>query len=329
MSTKLKNICFLPTVAFLAAATFWVAPAAASVTLDFNAIGSSDVPHGTIVTTQFQSSFGVEVSGINRGGGPNSPALIVAFDTFASNTADPDLQDPFQIGNAVSNTNFPDLVDPTIPSNYNQTASRFQSALIIQENGIDSNNDGIVDNPDDEGSRPAGSIFFDFDDPISSVGFDLLDVEATGEFLNNDSSNTASPAGTDTTSGYVGFYEGDTEVARVGFDEFIGTDGAFSNENPDADGSDNPGTVVFGNHSANRLDEITIEELEEFANIVIDEGFNRIEFNFGGSGAVDNLTYRSFDQPSLNNVPEASSMLVWTMLGLTVGCYKRRQLLVS
>jgi len=205
------------------------------------------------------------------------------------------------------------LFDPTIPSNYNQYASRFQSALIIQENdyGID---DGVADHP-----RPAGSIFFDFENPITAIGFDLLDIETSGEFLNNDPSNSSSPAGTRTTSGYVGFFENDVEVARVGFNEFT-AGGAFRTDNSD---------VEFGNNSANRFEPITVADLNGFASTTV-ANFDRIEFNFGGSGAVDNLTYTSFTSPpSPAEVPEASSVLIWALLGLTVGGYRRRQLLAE
>ena len=134
----------------------------------------NDLSHGQIVDNEFSNGInGFTVSGANIGGGPD---LIVAFDTFEQNTADPDLEDPFNLGNANTSEIFRDLQDPNISGS---SISRFFDALIIQENGQeDPNNKGFIDaNPDDEGTRPAGTIQLDFESPISRFGFDLLDVE--------------------------------------------------------------------------------------------------------------------------------------------------------
>ena len=112
----------------------------------------NDLSHGQIVDNEFSNGInGFTVSGVNIGGGPD---LIVAFDTFAQNTEDPDLEDPFDIGNANTSEIFRDLQDP---NSLESNTSRFFDALVIQENGReDPDNKGfITTDPDDEGTRPA------------------------------------------------------------------------------------------------------------------------------------------------------------------------------
>ena len=325
-------------------------PVLAAITLEMERIDFNDLQHGEIVSAdgQFgQSIAGKKVSdgtlGSNSvrvlGVNPNDNSgrdWIVAFDTFQSTSSDPDLEDPFDGGNAAVHTidgtpseirneigntgtyeiiggdvRHPDLIntDQALRAGVAR-ASRFQSALIIQEAGVgvDNNDDGVIDGnnnnqndnvgPDDEGRRPAGSIIFDFENPITEIGFDLLDIEGPDEFAND--------------SGYVAaFFQNGAEVARVGFDEFV-----TANGNPFFDGS-----VEFGNNSANRIDPITVVDLSQIAGNTITD-FDRVEINLGGSGAVDNLVYKSYTQQQ--SIPEATSLLVWGLLGLTVGGYKQR-----
>lgn len=203
-----------------------------AVTIDFETLR-----HGEFVTNQFQTEHGLLISAVNRTG----PDAALIFNSNARNTADPDLQSPFVRGNLA----------PTAGLGH---------MLIIAENVIDRNNDGLVDSPDDEGARPAGSLLFQFDQDINSFGFDLVDVEGPEEF------------GQD--SGFVAtFFSGATELARVGFGSFVDPGSNFFDA-----------SVVFGNNSANRIDPITAEALQ------IDP-FNRVEVNFGGSAAIDNINF--------------------------------------
>jgi len=79
----------------------------------------------------------------------------IIFDTRATGTADPDLQDPFLGGNLGGRTDL-------------------GNALIIAENLIDGNNDSIIDTPDDEAG--GGSFEFEFLTPIETFGFSLYDT---------------------------------------------------------------------------------------------------------------------------------------------------------
>jgi hypothetical protein len=123
-------------------------PEAGATTIDFDSL-----QHGEAVDTQFSSSLGVTISAINVGGGPD---VAIAFDSLLTGTRDPDLEGPaWSRGNLAPSTSLGRL-------------------LIVAENVRDENDDGLVDDPDDEGSRPAGSIFFDF--------------ESFGEFIEGESS---------------------------------------------------------------------------------------------------------------------------------------------
>ena len=250
----------------------------------------NDLSHGQIVENEFSNGTnGFTVSGANIGGGPD---LIVAFDTFETGTADPDLEDPFDIGNAHTSATFRDLQDP---NNSGSSISRFFDALIIQENGQeDPGNKGFIDaNPDDEGTRPAGTIQLDFESPISRFGFDLLDVENVGEEFN------------------LVFSNGDEVLATVPFEEFVTDDettsGLFFDD-----------TIEFGNNSANRIVPITSSRLRAFTGDDTIESFDQIAINLGGSGAVDNIRFETF-------VPEPTSAVSWLMICAAFVGFRRRQ----
>ncbi len=131
--------------------------------------------------------------------------------------------------------------------------------LIIAENDTDADGDGRIDIPDDERGRPAGSLFFDFTIPITSFGFDLIDVEGPQEF----------------GSGFVAFFFGGQELDRIGFGDLSGLDPS----------------VVFGDSTANRILPITAASLGI-------EPFQRVEINLGGSAAVDNIVATPVPEPA-------------------------------
>lgn len=281
-------------VAFLCSLFLVDSPVFASVstTIDFNTLPNGNTaPHGLIINDQYASQ-GLTVSADNVGGGPD---ITVAFDTTLTSTRDPDLEDPFTTGNLA----------PT---------SDLGNVLIIQENNSGTG-DGVADRPDDEGSRPAGSIFFDFAVPITEIGFDLIDIEAT-EVLG---------------SYFASFFtSGDSmPFATVNFNEFLRendrTDLTDDEEN-DAVNDDgffsiqSEGDVKFtGDNSANRIDPITVEDLRMFTGNSSIEDFTRVVIRFGGSGAIDNL---SFSSAAL--VPEAASLLTWVLLGVSA-CLSRKR----
>jgi hypothetical protein len=214
---------------------------ARSTTIDFDSL-----QHGEIVDTQLSSSLGVTISAVNAGGGPD---LAIAFDSLETGTADPDLEGPSWSG-----------------GNLDRLTS-LGRLLIIAENDRDRNGDQLIDDPDDEGSRPAGSLFFEFEVPILSFGFDLIDVEGSAEFGQ--------------TSGFIAvFYdENNTPLAQVSFGAFVDGGSPFFV----------PG-VAYGNNTANRITPITAEALAL-------THFQKVELNLGGSSAVDNINFEPIPEP--------------------------------
>jgi hypothetical protein len=238
----MKKMFFLIVVVFAVASLFLIT--AEATLIDFNNLSNRQ-----IVDTEFQASYGLTISAQNVGGGPH---LAVIFDSSLTGTLDPDLQGPL----------------PNTWNSGNLAPSTFLgNLLIIAESGAD-NGSGFLDRrPDDEGSRPAGSLFFDFDRPIDSFGFDVVDIEGPEEY------------GQD--SGYFAtFYLGPTELGRVGFGELIDPISSFYDP-----------TIVYGDNSANMIQPITSSDLGT-------SPFDRVEINMGGSGGVDNINWTHVPEPS-------------------------------
>jgi hypothetical protein len=191
--------------------------------------------HGRILSNQFASQGLTSVAANNL---HTSFDLAAIFDTTRTGTADPDLEDPWDGGNIAANTLLGNVV-------------------IIAENNIGAG-DGVLDNPDDEGRRPAGSLAFQFAVALPFFGFDVVDIEGVIQEASN-----------------VQFFSGGSLVGTVNFASFV------TNNNPYYDP-----TVVFGDNHANRIQPITAASLGV-------AGFDRVVINLGGSGAIDNLVIPS------------------------------------
>lgn len=239
---------------------------AGTTTVTFDDAG---LQHGTVINTQYNASLGVSVSAENL---DNNVDLAVTYDTSPNNPAnaglnrgqyDPDLEGP-QWGN----NNL---------SRYGIDASRHTTGnvLIIQENNTGCG-DGTCDLPDDEGSRPSGTITFNFSNPLSNLGFDLIDFE------NVEQRNSS-----------VTFFNDAMEQATVMFSSFEASQDA-----------------VFGNNSLNR---IWLSSLG-VANVTA------AQFYFGGSGAVDNVT---FSLSTSTSVPEPGVLALLALGG--IGLFSRRR----
>ena len=223
---------------------------AEALVLDFD-----DLPKGDIVSSQFQKTNGITISAKNFG---NGPGLAIIFDSLNPTGQDYDLAGPPWEGGNLASAN-----------------TVLGKILIIAENDVDLDDDGLIDIPDDEGNRPAGSIYFDFENPMCSVGFDLIDVEGPSEFGSN--------------SGFVAtFFMGSSELARVGFDQFINENSMFYDP-----------TVEYGNNKANRITPITVDALSSFTGTSITT-FDKVEFNLGGSSAIDNIDVSTCHTPIVN-----------------------------
>ncbi len=151
------------------------------------------LPAGTMVDSQWHG-VDIHISTVNFR--PGHPDQAIIFDSLNPTGGDNDLGGP-----TWGNGNIP---DDTVLGNL----------LIIAEDAVDSNSDGLVDDPDDEAK--GGIIFFQSNEPHCYFGFDLIDIEP------NESNNGHLVITLDGGGAYV-----------VTFNNFPGAD--------------------FGNHSANRF----------------------------------------------------------------------------
>ena len=209
--------------------------------------------------------------------------LAVIFDSRERGTSDPDLEGPSP-ADLETWEGGGNLAPDTILGNL----------LIVQENetGLGSG-DGIADDPDDEGSRPAGLLMFSFTEySISSFGFDLVDVEsATAEM------------------GYVKFFNkvGTTKtlLAKVDFEDFVTSGNPFFDS-----------TVAYGDNSANRIAPMTATKLSTLPGVTTPfTSFNFVKIKMGGSSAIDNVNYAT---------PEPSTLLLFGIGALGLFVYGRR-----
>lgn len=234
---------FRAAIVAMTSAAFGAAGASATtITIDFEGLN-----HGAVVDTQFVGN-GVTISA------DSAMDLAVAFDSRERGTRDPDLEGPNGADGSWSDGNLaPDTVLGLI--------------LIIQEND-DGCSDWICDLPDDEGSRPAGELIFEFSTDILSFGFDLVDVE-----------------GAPIENGAVEFYSGGSisPVASVPFSSFVDSSSSFFDP-----------TVRFGNNTANTIAPIDAAALGLNA---ADAAFDKIVIKMGGSAGVDNISFLPAPEP--------------------------------
>ena len=214
---------------------FLLTTSAHGLVLDFESLS-----HGDVVTNQFLLSHGVNISVINLGDNNKGdhPHTALIFDTTLHPTEDPDLEDPWTGGNLGS-------VEPNLI---------IGSTLIIQEDS-----DNI---PDDEGDNPAGDIIFDFVNPITLFGFDIIDVEQA-------SANFAR----------ITFHDGTSS-------EFRDFAWIKARSHPDYGVPD-----WTGNNSLNRIYGITPGEVNLTQ-------FDKVVVRMGGSGALDNIVTTPVPEPA-------------------------------
>ena len=155
-----------------------------------------------------------------------------------------------------------DLETPSTPNNGNRWYESLGNFLIIAEDDVDNDNDGFIDDPDDEGRRPAGEFTFDFQPAIESFGFYLVDVE-----------NVEAGGGY-----FASFLSNGTEVYNRTFSSLAGLDRGS-------------GLVVFGDNTINRIDAFNAYELGTAP-------WDQVIIRLGGSGAVDNIQFSYVPEPS-------------------------------
>jgi hypothetical protein len=202
-------------------------------------IGFDDLATGEIVDSQYLASHGVTISGVSLV--PGGADLAITFDSGATGTADPDLEGlPWSGGNLAT------------------LGAELEKILILPENTIDGDGDGLIDDPDDQGRRPAGFFSFAFETPIVEFGLDLIDIEPPSEF------------------GKLSFFSEGALVGTIAFEDLPSLVG-----DPD---------FVFGDNTANRVQPID-------ASYFGADNFDLVIVNMGGSGAVDNITFSVAPEP--------------------------------
>jgi hypothetical protein len=232
--------------------------------MDFNSW-----PNGKIINNQYLAKDGVTISADNFT--PGHPDIAATFDTDLKNTADLDLQQPWTGGGNLKNHNFTNI-------------------LIIAQNDIDKNHDGLIDSPNDEGqSQPAGVFHFNFTAPQNLFDFDLLDVDGPQEIGPN--------------KDYVAFFSQGKELARVSFGAFVDPKSKFYDP-----------TVHYANNSANHIQPITSSELGI-------GDFDRVDLNMGWSTDIDNII---FDHTTVISPEPASLAMLLAPLAFVMRSRRRR-----
>ena len=261
------------TTAALALAVAGPATAGNVEVLDLAGFSHGDIASG-------QNINGVTIAADNF---HNDLDLAVVFDTGARRTADRDLEGVKTNGNGSFSG-----------GNLAAGGEYVGNVIIIQEQNSNTeiiNNGTAVNIADDEGRRPAGDLFFSFDDAITSFGFDLIDVEGTPEFTQG--------------SGFFATFTSMSTTVSVAFRDLIDPASAFYDS-----------TVAFGDNSANRIEPITAAELGL-------ESFDNVTINLGGSGGVGNINYESAAGPVAAPTPSAA-IAGLGLMGL-LGARRRRQ----
>lgn len=135
-----------------------LSPFANAAVIDFE-----DQATGTIIDNEYAPLVNLNV--INRGGGPD---VGVIFDSLNPTGGDYDLGGPFDSNNPALADGFTTGNVLIIHENYNCTTDKCR-------------------NPDDEGSRPAGTFYFNFESVITLESIDFFDIETAenGRTSNN------------------------------------------------------------------------------------------------------------------------------------------------
>ena len=255
---------YIKTISIAASALFISQVNAGVTVIDFDDVG---IVHGTIVDSEY-SSTGVSITSVNTKGtiantSDDVTGRQVAFDTDRDNTADWDLEydDSRNDYNKADSNPFAYTALVIDGVSYGETPG---NVLILQENGTGCG-DGVCDVPDDEGgTNPAGYFEFTFDTLVDIISLDTFDIEDNGEFV-------------------IQFFSGTTLVSTL------------------VETSKSAGNVVSIFNSPNYIVEADHNTLQtmgdgQFVRQLLNiTGINMMRIQLPGSGAIDNLAFRTQD----------------------------------
>jgi hypothetical protein len=283
---------------WLVAVAFATRAEAVTITFDETDVG---LVHGSLVSKQYA---GVTISAESRRGKPK-PA--VAFDSDRKHTKSPDLEfgkQGWKRGN---------LSDPPVP---------LGNLLIINANEKLCWT-GVCSKPESE--EEGGSLIFEFDTPLLSLGFDLIDIDDRKKDKKHHDDHGWGGHGD--CGDHGGWDDWFTHSASVRHDDRDrdwddDRDGDWGHHDRDDDDhhhghgdkkSELDGSVTFtdsatgvsirigmmdflagfevGNNSANRIPPFLASELGL-------DSFDIVEIRLKGTGAIDNLTFEIVPEPA-------------------------------
>lgn len=256
----------------VAVSALFISQVNAGVTvLDFDA---PSISNGTIVDNEY-SALGVSITSLNYDnptsgggardtGGSNVENVQVAFDTSINSSADPDLEynDDNNSYNGVKGDGFQYTALEIDGVTYANTPG---NVLIMQNaQNIGSCNDTECTNPNDEnGTNAAGYFEFTFDTLVDIISLDTFDIEDNGEFV-------------------IQFFANDVLVeTRVETGKSVGDTVRLANPIPDY-------TVQAGDSTLQTMG--NGQFVRQLLNIV---GIDMMRIQLPGSGAIDNLAFRT------------------------------------
>ena len=229
--------------------------------IDFD---DASIVHGTIVDSEYLG-VGVSITSVNTKGTASTSDDVtgrqVAFDadSVAGSTSDPDLEynNNGNDYNGVGAFSYTALNIDGV--SYGNTPG---NVLILQENNVGCD-DGVCNDPDDEGgSNPAGYFEFTFDTLVDIISLDTFDIEDKGEFV-------------------IQFFAGTTLVSTlVETSKSVGDVVSIFNA-PNY-------TVQAGDNTLQTMGDGQF--VRQLLNIV---GIDSLRIQLPGSGAIDNLAFRT------------------------------------
>lgn len=329
---------------------------AASSTLDFSSLNHGDVVsrYGTGESTiglgdnQFNLDNGVNVSVSARVSGTGHERAVI-FDTTQTGTEDWDLEDHdvyngnqgFKYKGSYAGTA---ALSGSSGSGKRYTDNLYGSeavgnVLILQEDGNNCSGSSC-NSPDDNGARPAGFFFFQFDQDVIVDSIDFVDVEDCEEamvWFIDDTSNITEQ----TLEDIEGNLSGNDIFAGVNITPITGY--TYSRYGEDSNSGSNYycGQVVCT--GVNEGENIASVDGMSISSGTEDNYWSRMTFDFmnatsgfrgmlvkmGGSGAISDIRLHNSDTCTSNcggtDVPEPASLLLFGTALATVTVVGRRR----